>query len=179
MMTQAEETPRIYVACLAAYNNGILHGVWIDCNQNAHSIWEEINYMLASSPEPDAEEWAIHDYENWQGIKIDEHESIEHIAELVELLEEHGKAFAIYYEYVGGSEYASAEGFQDCYMGKYEDEEDFVYQIWSECGTLKKLEEIGVNESYIDWEAIARDWFIDSYWSAEVGYKETYVFSRN
>ena len=25
--------PRIYVACLAAYNNGILHGAWIDAAQ--------------------------------------------------------------------------------------------------------------------------------------------------
>ena len=24
------EQPRIYVACLAAYNNGILHGAWIE-----------------------------------------------------------------------------------------------------------------------------------------------------
>ena len=24
------DTPRIYVACLAAYNNGRLHGRWID-----------------------------------------------------------------------------------------------------------------------------------------------------
>ena len=25
--------PRIYVACLAAYNNGHLHGAWIDAAQ--------------------------------------------------------------------------------------------------------------------------------------------------
>ncbi|NJO62413.1 MAG: antirestriction protein ArdA, partial [Richelia sp. RM2_1_2] len=94
-MTQ-DNTPRIYVACLAAYNNGKLHGEWIDCDQDADDIWEKIEKMLEASPEPDAEEWAIHAFENWHGIEISENADIERIAELAELIEEHGKAFALY-----------------------------------------------------------------------------------
>ena len=174
-MTQ-DQTPRIYVACLSTYVNAKLHGCWIDCDQDADDIWEEINEMLAQSPEPDAEEWAIHDFENWHGIQLSEYESIERIAELAQLLEEHGKAFALYCQYYDSD--VSAEDFQDRYLGKYEDEEDFVYQMWEQDGRLKQLEELNINESYIDWSAITRDWFIDSYRSVEVGYKETYVFSR-
>ena len=52
---------RIYVACLAAYNNGHLHGEWIKVTDEA-SIWEAVQAMLFASPiEEDAEEWAIHD----------------------------------------------------------------------------------------------------------------------
>lgn len=29
---QTKDGPRIYVACLAAYNNGHLHGRWIDAD---------------------------------------------------------------------------------------------------------------------------------------------------
>jgi hypothetical protein len=29
----SNEAPKIYVACLASYNNGILHGKWIDAVQ--------------------------------------------------------------------------------------------------------------------------------------------------
>lgn len=175
-MTHEDSTPRIYVACLAAYNNGKQHGEWIDCDQDADDIQEEMNQMLANSPEPDAEEWAIHDFENWHGIKIGENEDIERIADLAKLIEEYGKAFAIYCGHYGKD--VTEEDFKDDYRGQYEDEEDFVYQMWSECGTIKQLEEIGINESYIDWSAIARDWFIDSYFSVEVGYQETYVYSR-
>lgn len=53
------DRPRIYVACLAAYNNGRLHGRWIDAN-TPDEIWREVSAMLRASPEPDAEEWAIH-----------------------------------------------------------------------------------------------------------------------
>ena len=51
--------PRIYVACLAAYNNGFLHGRWIDAT-TPDEIMEEVQAMLAASPIPQAEEWGIH-----------------------------------------------------------------------------------------------------------------------
>jgi antirestriction protein len=171
-----DTTPRIYVACLAAYNNGKLHGIWIDCNQDADGIWKEINAMLSSSPESDAEEWAIHDYENWQGLLIGENESIECIAEIAELLQEHGKAFAVYCNYHNSD--ANAKDSQDCYVEKYESEEEFAYGFWEELGIVEQLEKLGVYSFYIDWEAVARDLFINSYFSVETGYKEVYVFSR-
>lgn len=43
-------TPRIYVADLAAYNSGYLHGVWIDASEEVGDIQEQINAMLAASP---------------------------------------------------------------------------------------------------------------------------------
>ena len=60
---------RIYVACLAAYNNGHLHGEWIEVTDEA-SIWEAVQAMLFTSPiEEDTEEWAIHDYEGFEGAE--------------------------------------------------------------------------------------------------------------
>lgn len=57
----ATDTPRVYIACLAAYNSGKLHGRWIDADQDADDIRREVAEMLKASPEPNAEEWAIHD----------------------------------------------------------------------------------------------------------------------
>ena len=42
-------TPRIYVACLAAYNAGRLHGEWIDADQQIDALWAEVNAMLNRS----------------------------------------------------------------------------------------------------------------------------------
>ncbi|WP_273241477.1 antirestriction protein ArdA [Hyphomonas atlantica corrig.] len=53
------DTPRIYVACLAAYNNGRLHGAWIDATE-PDEMMQGVRAMLAASPEPGAEEWSIH-----------------------------------------------------------------------------------------------------------------------
>lgn len=175
-----ENTPKIYVACLSAYNNGHLHGLWIDATQDADEIQEDIKWMLSWSPvvhEQACEEWAIHDYENWMGIKIDEYEDISKVAELATVLEEHGKPFAIYYNYYGND--VTVEDFEEYYLGLYESKEDFVYQQWDECGQLKELEKLGISSYYINWEGIANDWFIDSYLSIETSYQEVHVFIRH
>lgn len=46
---------RIYVACLAAYNNGFLHGRWIDATADADEMQEEISAMLRASPCPNVQ----------------------------------------------------------------------------------------------------------------------------
>jgi hypothetical protein len=55
--------PRLYFACLAAYNAGHLHGVWVDFYSGItpEEVEEAITAMIKASPVPDAEEWAIHD----------------------------------------------------------------------------------------------------------------------
>jgi antirestriction protein len=168
-----ENPPKIYVACLAAYTNGKLHGDWIDCDKDADEIISEIKLILANSPEPNAEDWAIHDYENWHSITIREHESIERIAELATLIQERGSAFAYYYEY-----FDLVEGFEDKYWGCYESEEDFVRESLAEQGIIEKCERAGLSECYINWERIARDWFICDYVSFSESYDQVHIFSR-
>ena len=70
------EEIRIYVADLAAYNNGKLHGVWINASDDLDDIQEQINKMLAESPEGFAEEYAIQDYEGFGGYSVSEYEGI-------------------------------------------------------------------------------------------------------
>ncbi len=45
-------TNRIYVACLASYNNGVLHGQWIEASADADEMKEEVNAMLRASKFP-------------------------------------------------------------------------------------------------------------------------------
>ena len=83
------EEINIYVADLAAYNNGKLHGVWIDATQDLEDIQEQIKQMLAKSPEGFAEEYAIHDYEGFCGYSVSEYDSIELVHEIAFFIEEH------------------------------------------------------------------------------------------
>ncbi len=86
-----EYGPRIYVACLAAYNNGQLHGRWIDADQDVESIHAEITAMLERSPIPHAEEYAIHDFEGFEGAEIGEYTSINTVARIADFIGEHGE----------------------------------------------------------------------------------------
>ena len=85
------DTPQIYVACLASYNNAILHGEWIDATQSESDIMAEIYEMLENSPVDGAEEFALHDFEGFGNADIDEYTSIQTIAEYAYFIQQHGR----------------------------------------------------------------------------------------
>lgn len=120
--------PRIYVACLASYNNGILHGLWIDADQEVTELQTDIVAMLASSPIPGAEEWAIHDYEGFFDFQLNEYEDLAVVSRMAKGIVEHGEAFAAYVSWAG-TEDDALEHFRDHYMGTYEDEEAWVQEV--------------------------------------------------
>ncbi len=170
------ETPRIYTACLSAYNNGFLHGKWIDVDRDSDEIMADIKAMLSTSPMAKieaCEEWAIHDYEGFHGISISEHESIDRVVELAQQLEEHGEAMAAYLEHYS---FEDIEGFEDRYQGCYKNKQDFAEEYYDETGMTDQIEKVGLKACYIDFEAIARDMFMDGYTGIDKGYENFYVF---
>jgi len=167
-------TPRIYVACLAAYNNGQLHGAWIDADQSADAIHEAIRAMLASSPIPGAEEWAIHDYEDFGGIQLSEYEDIDRVAEIAALLVEHGEPFGAWYSYDPSADVSS---FQDAYCGEYESEKAYAEELVDDAGMLDSIPEN--LRHYFDYARFARDLFMSDMHSVRSGHGTVYVFRRN
>lgn len=143
---------RIYVTCLAAYNDGILHGKWIDLEgKDGDDIREEVAAMLKASPVPGAEEWAIHDY---QGVVVDsEWADFDEIAAQVELLEEHGEAWKLYRENFGDS--ATVEGFQEAYQGAFDSLEDWAEEFAEDTGLLSEVPES--LRWYFDYRSYGRD----------------------
>ena len=171
MQTTQTTVPSIYVACLAAYNNGFLHGQWIDANQEPRAIHSAIQDMLAQSPVGGAEEWAIHDYEGFGGLRLSEYEDITKVAEIAKLIQEHGEAWALYAEFEG-IEYATKERFEEAYQGEWDSEEDFAQNLAEE--TMEIPQHL---QFYIDYEKFARDLFINDFFSIEVSHK-IHVFSH-
>lgn len=50
-MFDMTHTPRIYVACLASYNNGRMHGEWIDATADADEMQAEVDRILREARE--------------------------------------------------------------------------------------------------------------------------------
>lgn len=162
MSMTTHDTPRVYVADLAAYNAGRLHGKWVDAT-DADEIREAIAEVLRTSPIPGAEEWAFHDYDGFSGLSLGEYEDVERVAELGALLEEHGPAFATFANYVGVA-YADGEAFEDAFAGEWDSEEAFAEDLAEQLDVVPR--EFSWPQSYIDWERAARDLFMGDYWSA-------------
>lgn len=186
--TDTKVTPRIYAASLSDYNNGRLHGVWIDvAGKDAEEIEEEVKEMLRGSkypnvfvdcPEPaceeegqagcwtchsaglvpSAEEWAIHDYEGFHGLRLSEYEAFPTIAALAEQIEEHGPAFAAWIDN-GNAEGLEpdewAEGFQEAFAGEFETLEEWAESFLDDTGFFDGMPEHV--RPYFNVEAWARD----------------------
>ncbi|CAN5665087.1 antirestriction protein ArdA [soil metagenome] len=173
MTTITETKPRIYVAGLAAYNNGYLHGAWIDATQDEWAIWDGIQTMLAASPIPDAEEHAIHDYEGFGGIRLTEYEPIDVMAALAAFVGEQGALGAAVLEHFGGDFDEAREALADNYLGCHASLAGYVQELTEETTTIP-----GPLRFYIDWQAMARDAEMSGdLFTIETGYEQTHVFA--
>ena len=150
--TTDQISPRIYVACLAAYNNGYLHGAWIDAAQEAWSIWDDVKDMLAASPIAGAEEWAIHDYEGFGSTTISEYASFETVATLAAFITQHGAMGTALLEHFSGDIEEASEAIADRYLGAHASLADYVQDITEETTAIPDALRF-----YVDWQAMARD----------------------
>ncbi len=166
-------SPEIYVACLSAYNNGILYGQWIDATQPVEMVREAIVQMLKKSPIPGAEEWAIHGTQDF-GDTIKEYESLESVYDKAVLVEEYGSLGLEVLSFFPEVEEAT-EQLEEHYQGEYDSPRAFATQLFDELYLESIAETV---QPYIDYEAFARDIFIDDYYVLKVGY-QIHVFSRH
>jgi antirestriction protein len=171
-------TPRIYVACLAAYNNGRLHGEWIDADQSADELHEAVARMLAASPEPGAEEWAIHDFEGFASLRISEYESLERVAAIAAGIAEHGEAFTAWLSYDESQDVTDMQSFQDAYRGEWDSLRTYAENFADDIGLYDAAEKTGSHYVTVDIDALTRDLDIGLY--TEKSDRHTvYVFDPN
>lgn len=165
------EDPKIYVACLAAYNSGYLHGAWLSANQDVDEIDAAIQEMLAKSPIKNAEEFAIHDYEGFGEARLSEYESIDSVVKIAAFIAEHGEwGGALLADYT----IEDAETLlDDHYHGAHDSEVDFAQLLFEDCYSDAMPKALCY---YFDHEAFARDLFMSDYFSVEAQ-GETHVFS--
>lgn len=163
---------RIYVACLAAYNEGHLHGRWIDAAQGEAHIWELSQAMLKASPIEAAEEWAIHDYEGFEGAELSEYSSFETVAAIAEFITEHGALGGKLLAHFSGH-IADAKTALENYYGQYESLKDYARSLTEE--TTAKIPEHLKN--YIDYTAMGRDMDINGdVFTVETAPSEIHIF---
>ena len=129
--------PSIWVASLSDYNNGILHGAWIDAARDQAELQADIEALLAASPwtartgEP-AEEWAIHDHDGFAPLRLDEHDSLRWISRVANGIAEHGAAFAAYADVVKEEELLA--NYDADYLGHYDDLHTYNEQLINDSG---------------------------------------------
>ena len=137
--------PRIWVGSLSDYNNGVLHGAWLDAAREPEAIQAAIQTMLAGSPwtaqtgEP-AEEWGIFDTDNFGDCRLDQHEDLDWVSGVARGIAEHGEAFAAWADVV--EDPTLLISFEDAYLGEYDSLEAYAEQLIHELGYDELLDQV-------------------------------------
>ncbi len=137
--------PSIWVGSLSDYNNGILHGAWIEAGREPEQIQGDIDSMLADSPlaaqtgQP-AEEWGVFDTDNFGACRIDQHENLDWISAVAKGITEHGQAFAAWADVVEEPERLTE--FDDAYQGHYDNVTAYVEQSINDLGYDELLDRV-------------------------------------
>jgi len=158
----------IWVASLTDYANGRLHGVWIDATQEPEELHETVSYMLSRSNYPDAEEWAIFDYEGFGTVRLGEHASLDTVSRIAKGIEEHGLAYAAWADYVGVENEHELERFEDHYRGEYYSVQAYVEDVLDNIGfnhdldlALRVIPEDLRRYVAVDVDGLARGWEVE------------------
>jgi antirestriction protein len=141
---QETDHPKIWVGSLSDYNNGRLHGEWLDAARSADEIYQDIHRMLAASPTAAkygdaAEEWGIFDHEGFGPARISEFESISTVSRIARGIAEHGLAFAAWVAL--GDLDDRMDRFADAYLGKFASMEAYAEQLIDDLGYNQLLDE--------------------------------------
>jgi len=154
-MTNSNDEARIYIACLSSYNNGILHGEWVTPESDKQLLQDQIDNVIKNSPIENAEEWVIHDYDNFPNLG--EYPSLEAIVKVQEAIEEHGVHLVNAFFEVGSLD--DIDNIQDRFYGEYESFKIFTYEFAHD--TIPELDRGTTLSRYFDYEAFERDLSFD------------------
>jgi antirestriction protein len=150
--------PRIYIASLSDYNAGRLVGKWVDIDATTteEDLYEAVAAVLATSLEPGAEEFAIHDFDGFPAGLVGEYEPLERVAAYGRFLAEDdgGERFAFLDVYSGAADDLE-DAFSEAYLGAYDSVLEYAESYVEDTGLLASVPEDV--QRYFDYTAFARD----------------------
>jgi antirestriction protein len=159
-MNTTTTTPQVWAGCLAAYNDGDLHGEWMDAT-DVDELRESIKNMLASSPVPNAEEWHFCDFEGFGEIPLGRYESLETICAYGALIDEHGDAAQAFIQdqpdYWAGNLDDLPAALEDANPQEFDTAADFAMEFMDSIGA----EPADDSPLVIDWNATGEQLLMD------------------
>lgn len=163
------DNPAVYCGTYGKYNNGSLHGMWIDLT-SFFDYDEFIEFCKDLHTDEEDPELMFQDFENFPRELYSE--SCFDEATFDKIIEyanhddrEAVDAFLCCY---GIDE---LDKFEDAYQGKFDSEVDFAYHIIDECYDIERT--MGNLSFYFDYDKFARDLFMCDYF-----FDNGYVFRR-
>ena len=138
--------------------------------------------MLAASREPAAEEWAIHDYDNFGPVRLGEYEDLATVSQIGRGIAEHGAAFAPWAAICDTSNPDDLGRFDDVYLGHWDSVAAHAEELLDDLG-LEDLIEQSIPEHFqayvtVDVDGFACDLELSGELTASEGDDGVYLYDQ-
>ncbi len=164
-MLRASPFPNTHVPCPACDGSGEVPNRVLKCPE-----------CEGTASVPSAEEWAVHDHEGFGPIRLGEHPSVTTIVGLAAAIEEHGEAFAVWWDN-DRRDGVDTDAFQDRFKGEFDSLEAWAEDWFDQTGELEKM---GSLASYFYYERWAKDCELGGdIWVADATGGGVYVFDNH
>ena len=159
-----QQRPSVWVGSWLDYNDGRLHGCWLDAARDAAVLERDIAAMLAASPTARAtgqlaEDRGIFDADGFGTLNIGEQASLTWVSAVAQGIAKHGAAFAAYAALVANEN--GLHTFDDAFLGAYESADAYVEQLIDDLGISAQLDQAvpGRLRYYVQFDTamLARD----------------------
>lgn len=160
------DVPRIYVGTYKKYNEGDLSGKWVDLTEfdNEDDFY---TYCYKLHDDEDDPQLMFQDFEYFPEEFYSECSISDDLWEWLELDDDQQEIVWAYIECFGNNS-NTLESYEDAYHGYYDTFQDFVRELFDETNEIPSH-----LESYIDYEAVERDYRFD------FSFHDGHVFSNH
>ena len=178
------ERPEIYVVCLDSYNDGNIHGVWIDAMRPVEDILKQIAVMQLEgyhgttemSSEgycPDSDSYAIHCHKGFYNVKIYVNDDLENVRAYALFIAQYGELGAELISNNNGNLEKAKRFMDECYRGAYESRAAYATELFNQHYLPRIPEDL---QFCINCNCVKEAVFIRQGFSVEAGGK-THVFA--
>ena len=148
--------PRVWIGCLACYNNGRLIGSWHDAEDAGDLDTNEVHQSGGYAGHCDGEELWCFDTENMPGGEMDPITAAEWGERYEELSDDRQwPAYLAYVENFGRGDLPEIADFQEAYRGEFAEFGDYIYELEQGSGLMDGWPEIA--QRHFDWDGYAEE----------------------
>lgn len=171
---------RVWIGCLACYNNGRLVGEWYDAADAADKTIEDVHVDSGSLPNASCEELWVMDHEGFDGWLDGECSPMEaqRIHDVVAAIEDDdfdAGAVRAWADNEGRTleewDAPTRQDFEDAFAGEWASEMEYVEELVADTGMLHGVDETLAR--YFDFEAFRRDIFMSDMYSVKVSWSSS------
>ena len=167
-----DDTPKIYVADLKAYNEGRLIGEFIDLSEydSGEEVMEKITELMEEYSDKyhngEETEYAIHDYENFSSSLYSEsmgEEDFDIIIDTYKMSDEYDIPAEVLQDVMNDFNSANenlSDFISDRYYGRFDNESALAYDYVEQMGGISELGDNTI-ETYFDYDSFGRDLAMD------------------